>query len=106
MLKIIQLMEQLLSSIMRALLKNAITNAEGIATITVDPLGKGDYPIAYYYYPTIGGNYSNSGQSYIHVSGTISIANIIDASKVVKSFIESEGKLPDSVLINGESYAF
>ena len=84
--------------------KNAITNAEGIATITVDPLGKGDYPIAYYYYPTIGGNYSNSGQSYIHVSGTISIANIIDASKVVKSFIESEGKLPDSVLINGESY--
>ena len=83
--------------------KNAITNAEGIATITVDPLGKGDYPIAYYY-PTIGGNYSNSGQSYIHVSGTISIANIIDASKVVKSFIESEGKLPDSVLINGESY--
>ena len=83
--------------------KNAITNAEGIATITVDPLGKGDYPIAYYYYPTIGGNYSNSGQSYIHVSGTISIANIIDASKVVKSFIESEGKLPDSVL-NGESY--
>ena len=71
--------------------KNAITNAEGIATITVDPLGKGDYPIAYYYYPTIGGNYSNSGQSYIHVSGTISIANIIDASKVVKSFIESEG---------------
>ena len=84
--------------------KNAITNAEGIATITVDPLGKGDYPIAYYYYPTIEGNYSNSGQSYIHVSGTISIANIIDASKVVKSFIESEGKLPDSVLINGESY--
>ena len=84
--------------------KNAITNAEGIATITVDPLGKGDYPIAYYYYPTIGGNYSNSGQSYIHVSGTISIANIIDASKVVKSFIESEGRLPDSVLINGESY--
>ena len=85
--------------------KNAITNAKGIATITVDPLGKGDYPIAYYYYyPTIGGNYSNSGQSYIHVSGTISIANIIDASKVVKSFIESEGKLPDSVLINGESY--
>ena len=84
--------------------KNAITNAEGIATITVDSLGKGDYPIAYYYYPTIGGNYSNSGQSYIHVSGTISIANIIDASKVVKSFIESEGKLPDSVLINGESY--
>ena len=83
--------------------KNAITNAEGIATITVDPLGKGVYPIAYYY-PTIGGNYSNSGQSYIHVSGTISIANIIDASKVVKSFIESEGKLPDSVLINGESY--
>lgn len=70
--------------------KNAITNAEGIATITVDSLGKGDYPIAYYYYPTIGGNYSNSGQSYIHVSGTISIANIIDASKVVKSFIESE----------------
>jgi len=84
--------------------KNAITNAEGIATITVDPLGKGDYLIAYYYYPTIEGNYSNSGQSYIHVSGTISIANIIDASKVVKSFIESEGKLPDSVLINGESY--
>ena len=84
--------------------KNAITNAEGIATITVDPLGKGDYPIAYYYYPTIGGNDSNSGQSDIHVSGTISIANIIDASKVVKSFIESEGKLPDSVLINGESY--
>lgn len=57
--------------------KNAITNAEGIATITVDPLGKGDYPIAYYYYPTIGGNYSNSGQSYIHVSGTISITNIM-----------------------------
>ena len=36
--------------------------------------------------------------------GNISIVNIIDASKVVKSFIESEGKLPDSVLINGESY--
>lgn len=84
--------------------KTAITNSGGIATITIDSLEKGDYPIAYYYYPTIGGNYSNSGQSYIHVSGTISIANIIDASKVVKSFIESEGKLPDSVLINGESY--
>lgn len=84
--------------------KTAITNSGGIATITIDSLEKGDYPIAYYYYPTIGGNYSNSGQSYIHVSDTISIANIIDASKVVKSFIESEGKLPDSVLINGESY--
>lgn len=84
--------------------KTAITNSGGIATITIDSLEKGDYPIAYYYYPTIGGNYSNSGQAYIHVFGNISIVNIIDASKVVKSFIESEGKLPDSVLINGESY--
>ena len=85
--------------------ENVITNANGIATVTItDSLEKGDYPIAYYYYPSIGGNYTSSGQSYIHVYGDISITSLIEASNVVKTYIEAEGKLPESVSINGETY--
>ena len=81
------------------------TNAQGIATITISSsLEKGDYPIAYYYYPAIGGNYTSSGQSYIHVSGSISIANIIEAAEVISAYIDGNGKLPDSVSIGGETY--
>ena len=82
----------------------AKTNASGIASITVDSLSKGDYLVSYYYYPTTE-SYSNSGQSYIHVSGSaITIDQLIEASNTVKSYIESYSKLPSSVTINGESY--
>lgn len=80
------------------------TNTQGIATITISSsLEKGDYPIAYYYYPVSGGDYTSSGQSYIHVSGSISVANIIEAAKAISAYIDGNGKLPDSVSIAGES---
>ena len=83
---------------------SALTNNDGIATITIKSLEKGDYTISYYYYPEKGGNYSNSGQAHIHVSGTISIKNMIEASNNVKTYIEAYSKLPDHVLINGNNY--
>ena len=83
---------------------SALTNDDGVATIVIKSLEKGNYTIAYYYYPEEGGNYSNSGQATIHVSGTISIKNMIEASNNVKVYIEAYSKLPDYVMINGNNY--
>ena len=82
-----------------------MTNAKGIATVTItDSLEVGDYPIAYYYYPSVG-NYTSSGQSYIHVYGSISIASLIDASNRVVNYIETYSKLPNTVAIDNKTYS-
>ena len=86
--------------------KSALTSADGVATIDLDAssLTAGDYPVSYYYYPAIGGDYENSGQSQVHIFGTISIEQLIESSKSVVSYIESNSKLPETISIDGETF--
>ena len=78
---------------------SALTDSEGIASIEVSNLTKGDYLIVYNY--TAG---SNAGQAYIHVKGTISISQLVAAANEVNSYIEKNAKLPDSVTIGDTTY--
>ena len=78
---------------------SAVTDAEGVATIAISGLQKGDYPIVYSY-----GGGSNMGLSYIHVIGTISLSTLIAAANDVNGFIEGSAKLPEFVGVGDESF--
>ena len=78
----------------------AYTNSDGIASIIITDLAKGDYPIVYNY---TDGN--NSGMAYIHVLGTIPLSQLISAANSVNSYIEKHAKLPTSVQIGDTSYS-
>ena len=80
--------------------KTVNTNSKGIASITINNLPKGDYPIVYNY--TKG---DNSGMSYIHVAGTIPIKDLVAAANTLNTYIERNAKLPSSITIGGESYS-
>ena len=79
---------------------SAVTDANGVATIAISGLGKGDYPIVYSY-----NHGSNKGLSYIHVIGTISISDLITAVNEVNCFIEANAALPERVGIAGEGFS-
>ncbi|MCR5026278.1 MAG: transglutaminase [Methanobrevibacter sp.] len=76
------------------------TNSNGIASIIISNLSKGDYPIVYTY---VGGN--NSAMSFIHVVGTVPISQLVSAANYVNSYIEKNAKLPTSVSIGEVSYS-
>jgi transglutaminase-like putative cysteine protease len=78
----------------------AYTNSDGIASIIITDLAKGDYPVVYNY---TDGN--NAGMAYIHVLGTIPISQLISAANSVNSYIEKHAKLPTSVQIGDTSYS-
>ena len=78
---------------------SAVTGADGVATITISGLEKGDYPIVYSY-----DNGSNVGSSVIHVVGTISIADLIVATNEVNAFIEGNAQLPARVGVGGQGF--
>ena len=79
---------------------SAVTDANGVATIAISGLGKGDYPIVYNY-----NHGSNMGLSYIHVIGTISISDLLYAVNEVNCFIEANAALPERVGIAGEGFS-
>lgn len=80
--------------------ETANTDSNGIASIIISNLTKGDYPIVYNY---TDGN--NSGMVYIHVVGTIPLSQLISAANYVNSYIEKNAKLPESVQIGDTSYS-
>ncbi len=71
---------------------SALTNSEGIASISISNLTKGNYLIVYNY--TEG---SVAGQAYIDVVGTVSISQLVAAANEVNMYIERNAKLPSSV---------
>ena len=78
---------------------SALTNSEGIATIEISNLIKGDYPIVYNYTAE-----SNAGMAFIHVKGTVSISQLVAAANEVNAYIEKNAKLPNSVTVGDTSY--
>ncbi|MBE6509136.1 MAG: hypothetical protein E7Z77_06945 [Methanobrevibacter sp.] len=71
---------------------NAKTDSSGIAKLNLGVLSKGDHTIKY-------ANGKFSGTSKIHVLNTVTLSQIISASKTVKSYIEKNHKLPTSVTV-------
>ena len=71
---------------------NANTDSSGIAKVNLGVLSKGDHTIKY-------ANGKYSGTSKIHVLNAVTLSQIIDASKTVKSYIEKNNKLPTSVKV-------
>jgi len=73
------------------------TTSNGVATIVLSNLTKGIYPIIYTFE-------NNSGQSYVHVVGSILFSQLISTANYVNSYIENNSKLPSQVSIDGTSY--
>lgn len=70
------------------------TNSKGIAKVSLGALPSGDYTIKF-------SQGSYSGSSKIHVIKSVTISQIITASKNVKNYIESNSKLPATVKVGG-----
>ena len=79
---------------------NNITDSDGIATIEINGLNKGLYPITYSY-----DNESNVGLSFINVVGTISLNDLISAANSVNQYIEVNAALPSNVLIGEDTFS-
>ncbi len=71
-----------------------ITDANGVATIPISGLAKGDYLIIYNYTDK-----SFAGESYIHVLGIITISQLSSAADIVNNYIERNAALPSEVVI-------
>ncbi len=76
---------------------SAVTDANGVATITISGLDKGSYPIIYRYD-------DNEGVSLINVIGTISISDLISAANDVNWFIEAHAELPGIITVGGDPF--
>ena len=76
---------------------SAVTNADGVATITISGLDKGIYPIVYRYD-------DNEALSLINVIGTISIGDLVSAAMDVNSFIEANTALPGLIRVGDEQF--
>lgn len=74
------------------------TDANGVAKFNLGKLSAGNYKVNFAY----GGN---KGTSQIHVVDKVSLNDIIKASKSVKSYIESNKKLPSTVKIGTITYS-
>ena len=78
---------------------SALTDADGVATISINDLAKGDYLIVYRY---PGDN--TAGEAYIHVIGTIPISELVKAANTVNMYIEKNAKLPSNITIGDTSF--
>lgn len=78
---------------------SALTDANGIATISLSNLSKGDYLIVYSY---AGDN--TAGEANIHVIGTIPISELVAAANTVNMYIEKNAKLPASITIGDSTF--
>ncbi len=74
------------------------TDSSGVAKATLGSLSAGTYTVKY-------SQGSFSGSSKIYVAYSVSIKQLIDASKTVRDYIDSNHKLPSTVKINGVSYS-
>ena len=74
------------------------TNSNGVAKINVGKLNAGNYKVKYSYD-------SSKGTSTIHVIDSVTLKQIIAASKSVKSYIEKNNKLPSNVQIGKLQYS-
>lgn len=77
--------------------KSVQTDANGIANLPISGLKKGTYKVTY----TDG---STSGTSTITVTDKVTLQEVIKASQNVKSYIEGNGELPNTVTIGGVTY--
>jgi hypothetical protein len=75
----------------------AVTNSKGIAKVSVGVLSKGTHKIDY-------GYESAHGSSKIFVVSKVTIKDIVEASKNVKSYISKNSKLPSSVKVGDVSF--
>ncbi|MBE6503128.1 MAG: hypothetical protein E7Z76_02400 [Methanobrevibacter sp.] len=77
---------------------NKTTNSSGIAEINLGVLSDGDYSINYTYE-------SVSGSSDIQVGKTVTVKQIVAASKKIKTYVEKHGKLPSNVKIGDTKFS-
>ena len=77
-----------------------VTDSDGVATIEINNLTKGLYPITYSY-----DDGSNIGLSFINVIGTISLNDLISAANVVNEYIEANAALPGSIVIGEDTFS-
>ena len=80
-------------------LTSAITDSNGVATISISNLSKGVYPVVYRYDAG-----SNEGMVFINVVGTVSIADLVNAANNVNTYIESNAALPSNVAVGDETF--
>ena len=76
----------------------ATTDSAGDAKVSLGTLSLGTHKIAYSYQ-------TFSGSSKIIVVNKVELSQIISASSTLKTYIEKNNKLPDTVTINGVSYS-
>ncbi len=81
----------------------ATTDTNGIASIKLNNLKNGNYQVSYYCTDSKGRNLS--GMNSIYITTLISINSLIEASKNVKNYIESNYELPKTVNIGGTQYS-
>ena len=80
-------------------LTSAITDSNGVATISISNLSKGVYPVVYRYDAG-----SNEGMVFINVVGTVSIADLVNAANNVNTYIEANAALPSNVAVGDETF--
>ena len=76
---------------------SAVTDYAGMATIQISGLPKGDHPIVYSYE-------DNKCMAYIHVIGTISLNDLVNAANTVNRYIEANAALPGTVVVGDETF--